>query len=75
MKVNLEVTEKPSNLQKYNISVHIIICTENQVCVGHWQERLRKEMGDQSLLLTGSNGLIVFDQESTRFNIFVFEIG
>ena len=66
VKADLEITGRPSNLHKYNMSVHINIHNENEACVSHIQERVREEMGDQSLLLVGSNGLMFFDQEATR---------
>ena len=66
MEVNLGVTEKPSNLHKYNMSVHINIYKENEAYVNHLQEKVREEKGDQSLLLVGSNGQMLFDQEATR---------
>ena len=43
MEVNLGVTEKPSNLHKYNMSVHINIYKENEAYVNHLQERVREE--------------------------------
>ena len=58
VKADLEITERPSNLHKYNMSVHINIHNENEACVSHIQERVREEMGDQWLLLVGSNGLM-----------------
>ena len=48
------------------MSVHIKIYNESEACVSHMQERVREEMGDQSLLLAGSNGLMLFGQEATR---------
>ena len=48
------------------MSVHINIYNENEACVSHIQERVGEEMGDQSLLLVGSNGLMFFDQGATR---------
>ena len=66
VKADLGITGRPSNLHKYNISVHINIYNENEACVSYIQERVREEMGDQSLLLVGSNGLMFFDQETTR---------
>ena len=56
MEVNLGVTEKPNNLDKYNTAVHINIYKKNEVYVNHLQERVREEKGNQSLLLVGSNG-------------------
>ena len=66
VKADLGITGRPSNLHKNNMSVHINIYNENEACVSHIQERVRDEMGDQSLLLVESNGLIFFDQEATR---------
>ena len=48
------------------MSVHINIYNEKEACVSHIQERVWEEMGDQSLLLVGSNGLMFFDQEAAR---------
>ena len=56
MEVNLGVTEKPSNVDKCNMSVPINIYMENEAYVNHLQERVQEEKGDQSLLLVGSNG-------------------
>ena len=66
VKGNLGITGRPSNLHKYNMSVHINIYNENEACVSHTQERVREEMEDKLLLLVGSNGLMFFDQEATR---------
>ena len=66
VKVDLGITGRPSNFHKYNMSVHINIYNENEACVSHIQERVREEIGHQSLLLVGSNGLMFFDQEATR---------
>ena len=66
VKADLEITGRPSNLHKYDMSVHINIYNENEPCVSHIQEIVREEMGDQSLLHVGSNGLMFFDQEATR---------
>ena len=46
--------------------LHINIYNENKACVSHMQPRVREEMGDQSFLLAGSNGLMLLDQEATR---------
>ena len=66
VKTDLGITGRPSNFHKYNMSVHINVQNENEACVSHIQERIREEMGDQLLLLVGSNGLMFFDQEATR---------
>ena len=66
VKVDLGITGRPSNFHKYNMSVHINIYNENEACVSHIQERVREDIGHQSLLLVGSNGLMFFDQEATR---------
>ena len=66
VKADLGITGRPSNFHKYNMSVHINIYNKSEACVSHIQERVREEMGDQSLLLVGSNGLMFFDQEATR---------
>ena len=66
VKAELGITGRPSNSHKYNMSVHINIYNENEACVSQIQERVREEMGDQSLLLAGSHGLMFFDQEATR---------
>ena len=66
VKADLGVTGKPSNLHKYNMSVQINIYNENEACVSHIRERVREEMGDQSLLLVGSNRLMFLDQEATK---------
>ena len=69
VKANLGITGRPSNVHKYNkynMSMHINIYNKNEACVNHKQERVREEMGDQSLLLVGSNELRFFGQEATR---------
>ena len=66
VKVDLVITGRPSNLNKYNLSVHINIYNDSEAYIGHIQERVREEMRYQSLLLVGSNGLMFFDQEATR---------
>ena len=66
VKADLGVTGRPSNLHKCNMSVLINICNKNEAFVSNIQERVREEIGDQSLLLVGSNGLMFFDQEATR---------
>ena len=66
VKVDLVITGRPSNLNKYNMLVHINIYNDSEACIGHIQERVREEMRYQWLLLVGSNGLMFFDQEATR---------
>ena len=44
VKGNLGITGRPSNLHKYNMSVHINIYNKNEACVSHTQERVREEM-------------------------------
>ena len=38
VKADLEITGRPSNLHKYNMSVHINIYNENEACVSHIDE-------------------------------------
>ena len=51
------------------MSMHINIYNQKEACVNHMQERVGEEVGDQSLVLVGSNGLRFFDQEGTRVKL------
>jgi len=59
-------TGKPSNFHKHDKHVHINLYDENDANVSYVLRRTKDEMNEPSLLLVGSNGLTLHDQEGTK---------
>ena len=72
MKVNrADVADngKPSNTLLHNLTAHVNLYTEEEATVGHIMLKVREEMGNENLILVGTNGLTIYDQEGTRGNL------
>lgn len=57
---------KPSNVLLHNLAAHVNLYTEEEATVGHITHKVREEMGNDNLILVGTNGLTIYDQEGTR---------
>ena len=54
------------------MTAHVNIYTEEQACVPYIIERVKEEMTDENLVLTNGSGLVLYDQEGTRGEIFFY---
>ena len=52
----------------HNLTVHINLYVEEEACITNIQLKVREEMADNKLVITGANGLVILDQEATRGN-------
>ena len=57
---------KPCNFHFHQSTAHINIYSEEQACVDYITSKVRSEMGDETLVLVGPNGLLYYDQDGTR---------
>ena len=57
---------KPSNIHRYNLTVHVNIYCEEDATILYILEKVMGSMDETNLVLEGPNGLILFDQEGTR---------
>ena len=57
---------KPSNIYRYNLTVHVNIYREKDATVPYILEKVMKSMDEENLVLVGPNALILYDQERTR---------
>jgi len=57
---------KPTNLNFHNLTAHINLYNEEDANVSFINKKTCTEMGDDSLVLTGANGLLILDQDGTR---------
>ena len=59
-------TGKPSNIHRYNLTVHANIYREEDATISYILEKVMESMDEENLVLVGPNGLILYDQEGTR---------
>ena len=59
-------TGKPSNIHRYDLTVHVKIYRREDATVPYILEKTMKSMGKENLVLVGPNGLILYNQEGTR---------
>ena len=59
-------TGKPSNIHRYNLTVHVNIYREEDATIPYILEKVMESMDEENLVLVGPNGLIPYDQEGTR---------
>ena len=59
-------TGKPSNIHRYNLTVHVNIYREEDATIPYILEKVMESMDEENLVLVGPNGLILYDQEGTR---------
>ena len=59
---------KPYNQHFRNTSVHVVINSETEANAPFILRKVREQMGDNSLVLVGVNGLTFEDQEGTAGN-------
>ena len=59
---------KPYNQHFHNTSVHVVINSETEANAPFILRKVREQMGDNSLVLVGVNGLTFEDQEGTAGN-------
>ena len=52
----------------HNLTAHINLYIEEEVCITNIQLKVREEMTDNKLVIVGANGLVILDQEATRGN-------
>ena len=57
---------KPSNIYRYNLTVHVNIYREKDATDPYILEKVMKSMDEENLVLVGPNALILYDQERTR---------
>ena len=57
---------KPSNIHRYNLTVHVNIYCEEDATILYILEKVMGSMDEENLVLVGPNGLIFYDQEGTR---------
>ena len=56
-------TGKPSNVHRYNLTVHINIYCEKNATIPYILEKVMESMDKENLVLVGPNWLILYDQE------------
>ena len=59
-------TGKPSNIHRYNLTVHVNNYREEDATIPYILEKVMESMDEENLVLVGPNGLILYDQEGTR---------
>ena len=59
-------TRKPSNINRYNLTVHVNIYREEDATIPYILEKVMESMDEENLVLLGPNELILYDQEETR---------
>ena len=59
-------TGKPSNIHRYNLTVHVNICREEDATIPYILEKVMQSMDEENLVLVGPNGMILYDQEGTK---------
>ena len=59
-------TGKPSNIHRYNLTVHVNIYRKVDATIRYILERIMQSMDEENLVLGGPNGMILYDQEGTR---------
>ena len=59
-------TGKPSNIHRYDLTVHVNIYRKEDATVPYILEKVTKSIGKENLVLVSPNGLILYDQEGTR---------
>ena len=62
---------KPSNLRLHNHTVHVNIYREDQACVTYLLHKICEEMVEEDLVLVGSSGLVIYEQDGTRGKLFL----
>ena len=62
-------TGKPSNIHRYNMTVHVNIYHEEDATIPYILEKVMESMDEENLVVVGPNGLILYDQEGTRGSI------
>ena len=66
VRADLDNNGKPSNLRLYNHTVHVNICSEQQACVTYLLHKICEEMVEEDLVLVGSSGSVIYDQDGMR---------
>ena len=59
-------TGKPSNIHRYNLTVHVNIYREVDATILYVLEKVIQSMDEENPVLVGPNGMILYDQEGTR---------
>ena len=59
-------TGKPSNIHRYNLTVHVNIYREEDATIPYILEKVMESIDEKNLVLVGPNGLILYDKEGTR---------
>ena len=59
-------TGMPSNIHRYNLTVHVNIYLEEDATIPYILERVKESIDKKNLVLVGPNGLILYDKEGTR---------
>lgn len=62
---------KPVNQHYYNLTSHIAVNGVSEACVEFIVSKVRELMGDESLQLVGSSGLVLSDDDGTRGNFVI----
>ena len=68
VRADLNSNGKSTNMNYHNLTAHINLYIEEEVCITNIQLKVRKEMADNKLVIVGANGLVILDQEATRGN-------
>lgn len=66
VRAELGINGKPTNMHVYNKILHINIWKEEDACVFFIQSKVREELRNDNLVLVGSSGLALTDQDGTR---------
>ena len=72
VRADLGENGKPCNLTLHDLTCHVNILDENEACVQFLEDKVRRQMGDDTLVLVGTNGLKYYEQEGTRGSIHYF---
>ena len=59
-------TGKPSNIHRYNLTVHVNIYREEDATIPYILEKVMESIDKENLVLVGPNGLVLYDQEGIR---------
>ena len=57
---------QPSNIHRYNLTVHVNIYCEEDATILYILEKVMGSMDEKNLVLDGPNGLILYNQEGAR---------
>lgn len=72
IRADLGESGKPTNMAFHNLAAHINLYTEGDANVTFIKTKVKEEMHCDDLIIVGSNGLVLLDQDGTRGLLFLY---